>query len=696
MPHTILLVEDEAIIAMDRARTLEKHGFVVRTAPSGEDAIRIVDDGPRPELILMDIDLGAGCDGTEAAQIILEHHDIPIVFLTNHSEKSYVDKVRKITGYGYILKNSGEFVLVESILMAFRLHDAHRKISESESKYRAAFKISPDSININRLDGVYADINDGFTRLTGYTSEDVLGRSSLEIDIWAVPEDREKLVDGLRRYGQVENLESVFRCRDGSLKTALMSARIIPFEGEPHILSITRDISEKKAVEEELKESAKRFRSLFDQAADGILTGTAEGIITDANVSICRISGYSRDELVGRPIDIIFPEPELERQPLRYDLVHSGEVVQKERTLKTKNGALVPVLMNTKKVTEECLQAIIHDISGIRAAEQALRESEERFRLAIEGSRDGLWDWDLRTGEVYHSDRFAVMLGYAPGKIPFTRDAWLALVHPDDRELERRTVDNYLKSGTGTYESLFRLKKADGGWCWISSRGKALFDDDGKAVRFLGFNTDVTALKELLEEKEYLLREIHHRVKNNLAMVTALINMKQSVVGDRVDLSDLVNQISAIRIVHEKLYAADESSINLKEYARSLLAEVFSAASMFDVRIEIDMEDAVLPVRTVIPLGLILNELATNAVKHGFIHGEPALFSIRIAREAAGGDYSLVIANSGRPFTGKGDFETMGSVGLRLVNTLVGQLRGSLTLEKEPSARFTLRFPAPS
>ena len=119
MKKKILLVEDEAIIAMAEAKMLQNHGYEAITVFDGQKAIEKADTEPGISLILMDIDLGSGIDGTEAAEKILKRRDIPVVFLTSHSEKEYVDKVKKITRYGYVLKNSGEFILIESITMAF-------------------------------------------------------------------------------------------------------------------------------------------------------------------------------------------------------------------------------------------------------------------------------------------------------------------------------------------------------------------------------------------------------------------------------------------------------------------------------------------------------------------------------------------------------------------------------------------------
>src|SRR6056297_2558450 len=140
MSKKILLVEDEALIAMNEAQMLKKHGYEAVIAHKGEKAVEMADNDPDISLILMDIDLGKGIDGTEAAQEILEKNDIPIVFLTSHSEKEYVDKVKKITNYGYVLKNSGEFVLIESINMAYTLFAAKREalqhLHDSESAYQ--------------------------------------------------------------------------------------------------------------------------------------------------------------------------------------------------------------------------------------------------------------------------------------------------------------------------------------------------------------------------------------------------------------------------------------------------------------------------------------------------------------------------------------------------------------------------------
>lgn len=141
----LLLVEDEAVIAMNEASILERYGYEVVTAYSGQQAVDTVDRDPEINLVLMDIDLGSGMDGTQAAEAILSSREIPIVFLTAHAEREMVERVKSITRYGYVLKSSGEFVLVEAVATAFELFEAHmrerRQIKRLETLVDAAAEI---------------------------------------------------------------------------------------------------------------------------------------------------------------------------------------------------------------------------------------------------------------------------------------------------------------------------------------------------------------------------------------------------------------------------------------------------------------------------------------------------------------------------------------------------------------------------
>lgn len=172
-----------------------------------------------------------------------------------------------------------------------------RSLRESEEKFRITFTSSPDAVNINRLeDGMYVDVNTGFTRLTGFTRDEVIGRTSIEIGIWADPADRHRLVGELRQKGMYDNLEAQFRRKDGECGTGLMSARVISLKGTPHIISITRDITERKRAEAERE----RLLRAVEQASELIVITDAAGLIQYVNPAFETITGFPSADVVGQ------------------------------------------------------------------------------------------------------------------------------------------------------------------------------------------------------------------------------------------------------------------------------------------------------------------------------------------------------------------------------------------------------------
>jgi PAS domain S-box-containing protein len=165
---------------------------------------------------------------------------------------------------------------------------SEQNLRELEKRFRIAFHTSPDAITITKMDGTYVEINEGFTQLTGHTRKDVIGRSSLDINLWNNQKDRKTLVDGLLKSRSVVNLEADFRLKDGSIKTGLMSANLIHLHGEPHILSITRDITARKKAEEEKAKLEAQLRQVYKMEAIGTMAG---GIAHDFNNILTIILG---------------------------------------------------------------------------------------------------------------------------------------------------------------------------------------------------------------------------------------------------------------------------------------------------------------------------------------------------------------------------------------------------------------------
>jgi two-component system, cell cycle sensor histidine kinase and response regulator CckA len=218
---------------------------------------------------------------------------------------------------------------------------------ESEERFRLTFQTSPDSISINGLsDGLYLDINDGFTAMTGYSREEVIGRSAAELNIWHSPQDRRRLIRSLREAGYVNNMEARFRLKDGTVITGLISARVIMLKGEPHIVSITRNIEEWRRTQEALRESEQRYRSLFEESIDGVYSVLRDGQITDANASFCRLFGYTKQEMIGKPMGELYSDP-AERLRFQREIEQTGFLKDYEVKLRKKDRTEIDCLLTS-------------------------------------------------------------------------------------------------------------------------------------------------------------------------------------------------------------------------------------------------------------------------------------------------------------------------------------------------------------
>lgn len=193
-------------------------------------------------------------------------------------------------------------------ILAYRVKlEAAEKVSESEEKFRKAFLLSPDAININRLDdGRYISINNGFSKIMGYAANETIGKTSLELNVWADPQDRKRLVDGLNRDGEVINLEAHFRTKSGEIKYGLMSASILELNGTKHIISITRDITERRQAEEVLRQSEENLSITLRSIGDGVIATDSNGLIVNMNLTAERYCGWTLSEVKGKSLGKAF------------------------------------------------------------------------------------------------------------------------------------------------------------------------------------------------------------------------------------------------------------------------------------------------------------------------------------------------------------------------------------------------------
>ncbi len=257
---TILLVEDEMIIALEEKAIIGTYGYNVIIAPSGEEAIRIINSS-HVDLILMDINLGPGMDGTSAADIIMSRYDIPVIFLSSHTERDVVEKTEGITSYGYIVKNAGEAVLIASIKMAFRLKESQQNVVRKEQELKASeeqLSLITDSLPV-LISHVNSDlqflyVNKRYADWYGKARDEIVGRHIMDI---ISPESREGVKNNIDLVLKGKEISYENISRDGEGEIRAVRASYIPHIEETRAVkaftALVQDITKQKKAEEEVK-----------------------------------------------------------------------------------------------------------------------------------------------------------------------------------------------------------------------------------------------------------------------------------------------------------------------------------------------------------------------------------------------------------------------------------------------------------
>ena len=278
-------------------------------------------------------------------------------------------------------------------------------------------------------------------------------------------------------------------------------------------VALASAVSERKAVEEQHRLSSARLQAILDNSPAVIHLKDTQGRYILVNRRFRQLTGLGREDIVGKSPHDLFP-PATANAVQDHDRTVLGtlaplefeETVPQDGELHTFISVKFPLLHAGGVPYAVC--GISTDITERKRAERALRQSEERLALVIQGSSDGVWDWDLRTNEVYLSARWKTMLGYTEHEVENHFSAWERLLHPADRERALASIHAYLSGQTQVYELEHRLRHKDGSYRWILSRGVALRDAQGKPVRMAGSHVDLTERKQAEDQLERAYAEL--------------------------------------------------------------------------------------------------------------------------------------------------------------------------------------------
>ncbi len=305
-----------------------------------------------------------------------------------------------------------------------------------------------------------------------------------------------------------------FRRADGAYIYILDRGRKFHIEnGELALISgAMSDITERKQTEESLRQSEERFRSLIEQASEGIFVANLEGHYTDVNSSAGEMLGYTREELLGMRVSDLLPPEDLPRLEATRERLLSGEALVGEWRLRHKDEHYLHTELSTKILPDGRWYAIVRDITDRKRAEEALQLSEERLNVALEAVNIGMLDWDIRANVLVWSEKLIAMFGLLPDRTWGAYEDWVDRVHPEDMPACEASILETLKHRLSRWQAEYRIIRGDTGEArWIDTHCRIFYDDQGWPVRAIAANMDITDRKQVEEavrESEARFRQI--------------------------------------------------------------------------------------------------------------------------------------------------------------------------------------------
>ena len=472
-----------------------------------------------------------------------------------------------------------------------------------------------------------------------------------------------------------------------------------------------RDTTERRRAAEALRASEDRYRAAVTRAAVPVMLHAEDGEVLAVSDGLVAATGYGRAELCRFEDWLALAYREraqdiAERVALRFKIGLGIPGI--ELTVHTRDGprtwiwtAPAPEPLSDGR---RCFFAIGSDVTERNAAEAALRVSEERYRLAAAAVDGVVYDWDLATDRVDRSPQAARLLGLPLEEMRPASGWWADRVHPEDLARLEPQAQELLTGRRRHFLSEYRIRHADGHWLHVVDHAFVVRDAGGNPIRVVGVTMDVSArrhaeaeLRRMVAQRDVLLGELHHRVKNNLQLIASVLHLQAARADDpaqRRFVANAVARIAAIGAAHDILHRGGSlDRIELGGYLRDLASQLGHSFLERGAGIAVDLPEATpwLDLDRAVPLGLIVNELVTNAFKHGQIGDRAPNVGLCLAH-LPGGCWRLSVTVEGAVATPPA--APLRGFGLQLVELFTRQLGGTMRVERAPIYVTELDLPA--
>jgi PAS domain S-box-containing protein len=550
-------------------------------------------------------------------------------------------------------------------------------------------------------------INNAYEKITGVKNDEVRGKTVHEV--WPGTE-----ASWVEAYGSVAvtGIQKSFEMYHEPTGNLYYCNAYRPWDTPERFCVIFEDISERTRIEQELRQSEQKYRKLFENMVHGVFYQSADGTLVDINPAGLAMFGLSRDQFMGRTsshpewrvVDENYNILQPERHPSMVALITEQEVNSVVGVYNPLEGDYRWLSVNAKPQYKNGAHkpyevfVTMYDITKQKKTENALRESEVKYRSLIENSSDVVFCVNEKGEYQFANKTFATTFGQTPDYF-IGKSFWdiYPKEHADYRQAASKKVFE-----TGETQSIEVTVPLPDRTLYYIAKANPIKDETGKVFLNLTTATDITdrklaedKIKLLLSEKELILKEVHHRIKNNMSTLISLLSLQAGKSNEPAVITALEeagNRIKSMLVLYDKLYqSASFHDLPVNEYISALIDQIVSNfPNSGSVKTEYTIDNFSLGSKVLSPVGMILNELITNTMKYAFPEKESGLISVTAKRTE--NHVTLTLQDNGTGMPESIDFENSTGFGLMLVKILTQQLNGSIHIDRTQGTGITLEF----
>jgi len=547
------------------------------------------------------------------------------------------------------------------------------------------------------------DVNPAYCKIVGYSREELMDMSLHDLRPAMSQDYQQEFVQKTKEEGSVK-FETQHRCKDGTVVDLRASAAVIEKEGKVYLAGFVRDITNEKETRKKLQESEQRWQRLVDHNPQSVLIVVAGNIAYINKAGVELIGADTKEDVIGEsPFSFVDSDSQKQMKE-RLARISEGEVLPPAQyQAQTLNGDTKTVRSHSilvKYKGKDAVQSVLTDITDLKKREEELERSEQKWQHLVKENPqpvyvtiDGEFVFINEAGaEIYGASSPQQLIGR--NVFEFSHPDYVEKVEERKHKLENGLpVDNIHEH---------KILPIDGDTHYVEVNSIPVKYQGKQAIQTVLF--DITDRKEKealieasLKEKEVLLKEIHHRVKNNMAVISGLLELQAMNASDE-ELNDLLREsqlrIQSMAMVHEKLYQTENfSNLDFNEYVKQLVESIDRSVDVptSDVTVAFDLEQINLNITQAIPSALIINEVVVNSFKHAF--GDDHKGHINVVLNEEGGDVCITIIDNGVGLPDDFDPRQQQSLGMKLIQTLANQLEGEITYHSKDGVEFVLVFP---